>query len=58
MSAPAIKAFPAPFRTIPLIELSEFAFSKHSFNPTLTPLLKGFTGGLSTSRIAIFPFTE
>ena len=46
---------PAPVSIIPSIESSEFALSIYSDKPARTPLLSGFTGGLSTSSMAIFP---
>ena len=58
ISAPAMNALPAPFRIIPFISLSSLAFFIFSTRPTLTPLLNGFTGGLSTSRIAMLSTTE
>ena len=50
-----MKERPAPVRIIPSIESSLLAFAIYSAKPALTPLLSGLTGGLSTSKIAIFP---
>ena len=53
-----MKALPFPVTTIPLIESSSSAFVTHSYNPVLTPSLKGFTGGLSTVNTATLSLTS